>query len=352
LDYNRFYAQTMTLATCNATQQCQISIPFNGSGITIRGVLVPYPGAPNFTVSLDGKVAPAPTLLPSLAEAAPPTYNATLYDIQSLPITSHALTITIVPWQNATTTLSFDYAYVNVTTPSPTLSSAPTSAPTTTETSVTSQRSHAVVGAAVGGSLAGLAIVATIFFALVYFRRKRRAMLATGAEPNYRPFNTSKASLRTPRPFIAYSPVPSSPNTTTPLHPSSKNFGLGHNLHPESLSSSDPSILPMSQTTIADSGLRSSNMTSPESSTKDPNPSADMPSSPHASSSANELSNEQVDFIHTLYSHNIPAPAIARVMERMIEGQEVGAPDDFTSGLSHASTSATIAPPPTYSDIA
>jgi hypothetical protein len=74
--------------------------------------------------------------------------------------------------------------------------------------------------------------------------------------------------------------------------------------------------------------------------------------SPHAASESSNppLTNEQVDFVHTLYSHNIPAPAIARVMERLISGQEVGVvgPDERvgTSGLRRGDTTVTRAPPP------
>jgi hypothetical protein len=61
------------------------------------------------------------------------------------------------------------------------------------------------------------------------------------------------------------------------------------------------------------------------------------------------LTNEQVDFVHTLYTHNIPTPVIARVMERMIGGEDTGAfgePAD-ASGVRHGNTTATM--PPEYS---
>lgn len=57
--------------------------------------------------------------------------------------------------------------------------------------------------------------------------------------------------------------------------------------------------------------------------------------------------NEQADFAHTLYIHHIPAPAIARVMERMIRGKAstsgenlVGAPD-----VNHRGSARMMKPP-------
>jgi len=60
------------------------------------------------------------------------------------------------------------------------------------------------------------------------------------------------------------------------------------------------------------------------------------------------LTTEQADFVHTLYSHNVPAPAIARVMERMMGRGEAGASGEnpaSVSSLRRENTNATIAPP-------
>lgn len=126
------------VANCNGTSQCQIHIPFRGkdllnfghtktnsnqcrallalgSGITIQGVL--FSGVSNFTVSVDGKEAPAPPESLPIPLSWPPLYNITLYDIQSLPLASHAMIISIVPWNNGESEIAFDYAYVNETDP-------------------------------------------------------------------------------------------------------------------------------------------------------------------------------------------------------------------------------------------
>lgn len=76
-------------------------------------------------------MAPAPhTFHPVELEDGNPypyIYNVTLYDIQSLPPTEHTLKLSLVNWVNSTTTINFDYAYVNGTAPSltPSTSSVP-----------------------------------------------------------------------------------------------------------------------------------------------------------------------------------------------------------------------------------
>ena len=73
-------------------------------------------------------------------------------------------------------------------------------------------------------------------------------------------------------------------------------------------------------------------------------------SSSHSHVSGN-LSNDQVEFFHTLYSHNIPAPAIARVMERMVRG-EMDPPGENIAGPSGVSRrdSTVTKGPPGYAD--
>jgi len=53
------------------------------------------------------------------------------------------------------------------------------------------------------------------------------------------------------------------------------------------------------------------------------------------------MTDEQVEFVHTLYSHHIPAPAIARVMERMVRS-EMDPPGGNIAGASGVSRRDTI----------
>lgn len=96
-----------------------------GSGITIHGMLAH--GYTNFTVSIDGQMARTPPTIPPLDASSPAIYDFTLYDIQSLPLTYHALNVSLVPWWNMNSQFSFDYAYVNETLAAPASSTSPAS---------------------------------------------------------------------------------------------------------------------------------------------------------------------------------------------------------------------------------
>jgi hypothetical protein len=134
LDFTRLYDETMAFANCNTTQVCQIGIPFTGSGITVYGVLLP--GPTNFTVTIDDAPAPPPILAPLRAITSPALYNVTLYDIQSLPLSFHMLTLSVVDWTSFTYSMMlFDYAYVNQAPPPTSTSATPASTATSIHTS-------------------------------------------------------------------------------------------------------------------------------------------------------------------------------------------------------------------------
>ena len=81
--------------------------------------------------------------------------------------------------------------------------------------------------------------------------------------------------------------------------------------------------------------------------TKESNPDRALASRSPPDGSGNQLTDEQADFVHTLFSHNIPAPAIARVMERMVDRQVVPPGENIAgaSGVNRANTTMTLAPP-------
>ena len=59
------------------------------------------------------------------------------------------------------------------------------------------------------------------------------------------------------------------------------------------------------------------------------------------------LTDEQVDFVHGLYTNNAPVPAIARVLERMTQtGNRNSSTDEGSHGLAHENSM----PPPSYDD--
>jgi len=283
---------------------------------------------------LDGKTAPAPNVMPLVPEGSAPIYNATLYDIQMLPFMSHDLTISVVSYANGFSDVAFDYASVNV-----------------TSASVSSNQSSFPVGAVVGGVVGGLAVIAAIIVALVCFRRRRRApiVLETGRNfTSFDPYEGGPQPQPTPQPVMTYGRASSLHGSTTLLHPPSPWSNISaqqsYNLQSESPSTCVSVVGSMPQTNVADCDDVRSNATS--SPTKDLRLSL-QPQVTNGSPS-NQLTNEQVNFVHDLYSHNIPGPAIARVMERIMGGQEAGGPG---GGLTRGNTTATMEPP-SYTDTA
>lgn len=204
--------------------------------------------------------------------------------------------------------------------------------------------------------MAGLAVIAAFLFVLFGFMRKRRASLVTETGSYHTQVDTYNAGVPsppTPQPLMISYATPSPVfNTTTPIH----HHRLSSNIsaHSDPLQGASPSsaeflIQSTPPTNFADSSNRASN--TPSSLPKDPDYDVALTnrsSSLHASGSSNILTNEQVDFVHTLYSHNIPAPAIARVMERMVGVREADASGESPvgmPGLSREDTTATKAPP-------
>jgi len=307
------------------------------------------PGFNSSTVSLDGETAPAPTFFQEPA-TSPPIYNVPLYDIQSLPMSSHALNITVAPEQASYCWMAFDYAYVNQTSQSPSavssislsLSDMPSSSNTPSSSHTPSSKSHSMVGRVAGGIIAGLAVIAAITFAMIYFRRKKRKappitpneMMfcnAYGVEPQRSkvslPVMVPTSSFNTPIPVSAFQPSPT------------------HNSQP-TLPSGEPSFLstaPMN-ITISDSNTASESE-SPMRGSSNSRALAHSSSPPHVSNSSEQLTDDQVDFVHTLYMHNIPAPSIARVMGRMVGRPDVGAPGRSSTSPYNDSLLPAMAPP-------
>jgi hypothetical protein len=65
------------------------------------------------------------------------------------------------------------------------------------------------------------------------------------------------------------------------------------------------------------------------------------------------LTDDQADFVNSLYTNNVPAAAIARVIERMMAGERRPAVEGYASGYlqperDHIRDSA---PPPSYDHV-
>ena len=163
------------------------------------------------------------------------------------------------------------------------------------------------VGAAVGGAIAGVAVIAAIVFAVLRARRRanQRARIRdldmaaniapfglNGAqraeESSTLPFTHSSAVLTEP-PTQSSISVPNSTQASLPFPPSSRSVS-------SAISVEQPS-----------SKLREATLAIP------------LPRGADATGS--RLTDEQVDFVHGLYSHNVPVPAIARVLERFTRSE-------------------------------
>jgi len=230
LDYTRIHSQTLTFANCNATLDCQIMMPFTGSGITIYGVL--FPGFSNFTVSIDGTQAPAPTPQSPVVAESPPLYNIALYEYHGLPVDVHELVITIVSWQLQGAEIALDYVDVNeapttpgatTTTPAPAIPtySGSTFSAYPSPLSAAGRSKGVVIGAAVGGTVGGLIVIASIAALVVlYLRRKKQTRSPPvreidNNEPKHFSYTSSPLPPHSPEPYMTYSPY-STYTTTTP----------------------------------------------------------------------------------------------------------------------------------------
>jgi len=349
LGFDAAYNGTMSEASCRTSDACSFTIPFDGSGIIIYGRL--YGGPTNFTVSVDGEMDTAPTFLPD-GKVIP---NVTLYATQpeSLPLANHNLTISLVDWDRAITLFDFDYASVNTTAPARVSSPAATSlsggSSSSTGNSSPSQpassHSHSSVGAVVGGILAGLAVVA-IILAFLYFWKKRHALVHEEIDPEPNPMPPDTPSL------MAYSPYISPLTATSPLYTNrSSNFHSeqqNDNVRITAPSVADSLITPVPPTSTACSTDLHPSVPSTKKDLDDDVTSTRSPPSLQTSSATNQLTDDQADFVNSLYSHNIPAPAIARIVQRMMAGQEIGELDEISSTASnhdHGNTTAPAAPP-------
>ena len=73
----------------------------------------------------------------SIDAPPPPTYqvsNVSLYSIQGLPSGNHTMVMTVLDWNGSSTSMKFDYAYVNETSVAAPATSSSTASTTSTST--------------------------------------------------------------------------------------------------------------------------------------------------------------------------------------------------------------------------
>ncbi|KAH0831337.1 hypothetical protein J3R83DRAFT_13988 [Lanmaoa asiatica] len=338
-----------TYAACTVADNCQVQIPFTGSGITIYVLQAGAQGI-NASLTIDGG-APNYYVLPAPRGPNFYTPNVTLSSIQGITTGNHTATMTVQNWDNIFSGMMFDYAVINQTIVSRTTTSSVTSStaastmsnPTTTA-APSSSHSTTNIGAIVGAVVGGLATLVALSLAIFYFRQRRRHepqrfSANLGAEPKIEPFFSPDSLYHRSTITEQYTGVPELPTTeslvTGPV-----------SAHPPPLStSSGSSRREKSQLGITNpstSQLAHANVISTRAGSSSPYiPGLSESSRPRIHQTHSILSDDQADFVNNLYANNVPAGAIARVIERMIAGERQPVVDGYDS-----------LPPPSYHHVA
>ncbi|KAJ7160912.1 hypothetical protein C8R46DRAFT_1194314 [Mycena filopes] len=107
IDERKCFDGTASYTQCYPADHCTITIPFNGTGITLF-VAMDFGDIYNTSISLDG--APGTNHFTYQNDSkAGSGYNMSLYDIQGLNWTTHSLKVALEP---GVSRLLFDYAAV------------------------------------------------------------------------------------------------------------------------------------------------------------------------------------------------------------------------------------------------
>ncbi|KIJ63299.1 hypothetical protein HYDPIDRAFT_41144 [Hydnomerulius pinastri MD-312] len=369
------YNHTYRYAACFDTDSCLLTVPFTGSGITVY-VYQAGPVGINASITIDGAHA-ATTVLNAPPAPAYEIANVSMFNVQQLQTGPHTLSLLINDLFGSYSGMMFDYAYVNETlVSSPTTSSGTPTSTTGPSTSISpsastapsgsSSGTHTDIGAIVGGVIGGIAVIMAGIIAFFCMRRRRSSdMIDLNAEAKVAPYDPSAAydppsnqfqsthgltSRGTIHNTASLSSVPlapnrrdpsvdqlSGPNVVSPFTSSASNSSGYQDRDRKSrlvLSNDTPSPASAPSGAYADPGSQSSPETvlSPQSARRDLSPS---------------LTDEQADFINSLYNNNVPAAAIARVMERMLVDRNAGIREwERETRLSRANTFTTA--PPSY----
>ena len=269
--------------------------------------------------------------------------------------------MTVLDWDNIFSGMMFDYALINETivstTPTSSVASSTaastTSNPTSTAASSPSNATYAVlglphyginsrnstnVGAIVGGVVGGLAALVALFLAIFYLWRRREAQRSSvnlDADPKIEPFFSADS-------LYYQGPQRHTDVTGLPTTESQVTGAVGARAPPHSTSSgsSRPEKSRLGITNPSTGQIASANTTPP---TQAGSSSAHLPGSrpetsrPQVQQTHPMLTDDQADFVNNLYANNVPAGAIARVIERMIAGEPQPVVDGYDS-----------LPPPSY----
>ncbi|KAF9232913.1 hypothetical protein BU15DRAFT_80693 [Melanogaster broomeanus] len=219
-----------------------------------------------------------------------------------------------------------------------------TTPPTTTIAPTSSNAAYVNIGAIVGSVVGGLVALLAITLIIFRFRRRGRSNRATihvDSEPTVEPFVPTDVQERDAEPPSKH-PMLQTIGWTAPAGLPPHQLGIGHS------NTSD----------ATNGGLSAPPPTDP--STNAFSPGASEPPRPQARRVQQVqpiLTDDQADFVNSLHANNVPAAAIARVMERMMAGEQRPAIEGYAAaggslqpGHDHSHDSES-APPPSYDHV-
>ncbi|KAF8558510.1 hypothetical protein OG21DRAFT_1504252 [Imleria badia] len=360
---------TYRYAACFDTDTCLLTVPFTGSGITVY-VYQAGPVGINASITIDNAHAQTNVL-----NAPPaPNYentNVSMFNVQQLQSGPHTLSLLINDLSGSYSGMMFDYAYVNeslVTTTTTTTTATSTSTPTPTGSSSVS---HSDIGAIVGGVIAVVSLIVVGVLAFLWIRRRRghRPEMMINLHSDYAsPPLTPRAGYDTPNTAGMYDPYTGSTNNTARNHlaPSrTTEVSSFTPLVPNRLASSDVRRTPSSPGSggqdiltpfIATSSTSNSSNKTRLGVSNDTDTANVAPQTGHSPTDSRQdtsplLTDEQADFVNSLHLNNVPAAAIARVMERMLADRHAGIREwERETRLARTNTMTTA--PPSYDLVA
>ncbi|KAF8432433.1 hypothetical protein L210DRAFT_3763893 [Boletus edulis BED1] len=353
------YNHTYRYAACFDADTCLLTVPFTGSGITVY-VNQAGPVGINASITVDGANAQTNVL-----NAPPaPAYqiaNVSMFDVQQLPSGSHTLKLLINDLFGSYTGMMFDYAYVNetlvanttLTTTTTSSASIRISASTSSPARSTSAP-HTDTSAIIGGVIGVLAVVVLGVLVFVWMRRRR----GHGHVPEMIDVHSHGTSPPPFDPRARYDPVTTGAAGTSRYDPyvGSTAHALDIPLVPNRLVASGLQPSPSSPSSGRDTQQRFWNTQQDRSRRLQrhgaTNAGLHVPSTDTRRSDGSPLlTDEQADFINSLHQNNVPAAAIARVLERMLADRHAGI-REWERETRLARTSSMSTAPPSYDLVA
>jgi len=305
VEKTKLYGGTSTASNCRTVDNCQMTISFQGTGITLYAAVI---WAITFSASIDG----GPQTLQHFdgvwnccSSSIQPAYNFAIYDSKALKPGNHNLVITLLDTTQGfttdpQTTLLFDYAIVYDNISNPTSSIGPTSSDPSTPPS-----SSSTLGLAVGCAVGGVVLISIVILILLRMRRRTRRQdavdtiiaanmpEASAYDPHGVAASRYYVRYGTPIPSVHQAPslkAPASPLTPGATSPTTPVTYL--QLFPPTNDSIQPLLLGSESTCLSSAS----------------------PSTP--------LTPEEAQFLNSLYHLNIPPTEIAALMNAMRERRE------------------------------